>query len=52
MGIYGIIMSLHEIAKGDWNGLAVQYNITEADMQGFLDYAACFLSNIGNYYAS
>jgi hypothetical protein len=50
--IYDMIILLYDLCGGDWDKLAARCSVIEADMQAFLQYAACFLSNIGNYYAS
>ena len=47
-----MIISLHAACRGDWCELADQSGLDYNDVEAFLDYAACFLSNIGNYYAS
>jgi dipeptidyl-peptidase III len=50
--IYDMIIFLYDYCKGDWNGLAASCEVDEQEMQAFLDYAACFLSDTGNYYMS
>ena len=47
-----MIISLHNTCHGDWCKLADQSGLDYSDVEAFLDYAACFLSNVGNYYAS
>jgi len=37
---------------GDWVSLANQAGVSMVDMRHFLEYAAIFLANIGNYYVS
>lgn len=47
--IYDLILALHKSAKGDWNALAKQAGIEEDEVTRFLEYAAMFLGNNGNY---
>lgn len=53
-GIFDFIMRLYEACKnsyrGDWNALANACRVSHADVNAFLEYAATFLSNMGNYY--
>jgi hypothetical protein len=35
---------------GDWTKMANRYNVAMADVESFLNYAAIFLCNIGNYF--
>lgn len=48
--IFDFIMALYHSCQGDWEVLARQANVDFGDVRLFLDYAAIFLSNIGNYY--
>ena len=52
--IFDFIMELarccQERFSSSWAALAETFDINEADMASFLEYAARFLSNIGNYY--
>lgn len=50
--IFDLIISLHRLCGRDWGQLSQQLAIHKTEMEAFLDYAACFLSNIGNYYVS
>ncbi|KAI1180883.1 peptidase family M49-domain-containing protein [Nemania sp. FL0916] len=50
--IFDFIIQLREFCGGDWQRLARLENVTEPDISAFLEYAATFLSNIGNYYGS
>lgn len=45
-------MSLHHSCGRDWEQLGQRLSMDKADIKEFLDYAACFLSNVGNYYVS
>ncbi|KAL8824918.1 MAG: hypothetical protein Q9170_007999 [Blastenia crenularia] len=38
--------------SGGWANLAVAFKVTHEEMNSFLEYAARFLSNIGNFYGS
>ena len=53
-GIFDFIMQLYEACKnkhhGDWDALADACKVSHADANAFLEYAATFLSNVGNYY--
>ena len=53
-GIFDFIMRLYEACKnsyrGDWDALANACKVSHADVNAFLEYAATFLSNMGNYY--
>jgi dipeptidyl-peptidase-3 len=47
--IYDFIVSLYKASNGDWKGLASKAGVSEQDLQHFLEYAAQFLGNCGNY---
>ncbi|KAH6636664.1 peptidase family M49-domain-containing protein [Chaetomium tenue] len=47
--IYDLILALHKTAGGDWKALAEKANIDEQGLSAFLEYAAQFLGNSGNY---
>jgi len=47
--IYDFIMALHAASGGDWHALAQKADVNEKDMASFLEYAAMFLGNCGNY---
>ncbi|CAK7263119.1 hypothetical protein SEPCBS119000_000320 [Sporothrix epigloea] len=47
--IYDFILALNKTAAGDWPALAAKAGIEEADLTAFLQYAAQFLGNSGNY---
>ncbi|KAI9699009.1 MAG: hypothetical protein M1836_003198 [Candelina mexicana] len=47
--IYDFIISLYEACKGNWKHAQDKANISDRDLQGFLEYAAQFLGNCGNY---
>ncbi|KAF2280327.1 dipeptidyl peptidase III [Westerdykella ornata] len=50
--IFDYILKLYESCSGDWNVLVVEGYISRRDCDAFLDYAAVFLSNLGNYHGS
>ncbi|EQB50489.1 peptidase family M49 [Colletotrichum gloeosporioides Cg-14] len=47
--IYNYIIALHKASGGDWNSLAKKAGVDEAQLTHFLEYAAQFLGNNGNY---
>lgn len=47
--IYDFIVALHKSAGGDWKALAEKAGVDELGLTGFLQYAAQFLGNSGNY---
>lgn len=53
-GIFDFIMRLYEACKnryrGHWDALANACEVSHGDVNAFLEYAAAFLSNMGNYY--
>jgi dipeptidyl-peptidase-3 len=46
---YDFILSLYKVAGGDWKGLAKKAGVDDAGLTAFLEYAAMFLGNNGNY---
>ena len=48
-GIYDFIMSLYQVHNGDWKQLQAETKISDQTLQQFLQYAAQFLGNAGNY---
>lgn len=46
---YDFILALHKSAGGDWKALAQRANVDEQGLTAFLQYAAQFLGNGGNY---
>lgn len=51
-GIFDFIMDLYHACDGKWDTLVTQSNITSEELERFLEYAAMFLCNLGNYYVS
>ncbi|CAI6259664.1 unnamed protein product [Periconia digitata] len=50
--IFDFILELYRSFSGDWDMLVAEGYIGQECCDAFLDYAATFLSNIGNYYGS
>src|SRR6266487_4623455 len=48
--IFDFILETHRACDGKWEMLAQQVGISHEALEGYLDYAAVFLANIGNYY--
>ena len=48
--IFDFILEVSRYCKGDWSGLASSLKILPDELRPFLEYAAVFLGNIGNYY--
>ena len=49
--IFDLIISLYRSCNGDWKKVQKQAGISDADLEAFLEYAAQFLGNVGNYKA-
>lgn len=47
--IYDLILALHKASNGDWKALAAKADVDEQGLTAFLEYAAQFLGNSGNY---
>ncbi|KAG6053989.1 hypothetical protein E4U17_004171 [Claviceps sp. LM77 group G4] len=47
--IYDLILTLHKSCNGDWQGLAKKAGVEDTELTSFLEYAAMFLGNNGNY---
>jgi hypothetical protein len=50
--IFDFIMDLYQACGGKWDTLVTQCNITSEELASFLEYAAMFLCNLGNFYVS
>lgn len=48
--IFNLIFELHQSCSGAWEALIDSCDISKSDLEDFLEYAALFLANIGNYY--
>ncbi|OJI87134.1 hypothetical protein ASPTUDRAFT_54154 [Aspergillus tubingensis CBS 134.48] len=51
-GIFDFIMALYHGCDGNWEQLATETGVSVQELENFLEYAATFLSNIGNYFGS
>lgn len=47
--IYDFIVHLYNYGKGDWAKLGKEAGVSDTELKAFLDYAAQFLGNSGNY---
>lgn len=47
--IYDLIIGLYIHCKGDWKSLQQEVNLSDGELQDFLNYSAQFLGNAGNY---
>ncbi|EFY86868.1 dipeptidyl peptidase, putative [Metarhizium acridum CQMa 102] len=47
--IYDLILTLHKSCNGNWDALAKKAGVDDAELTSFLEYAAMFLGNNGNY---
>ncbi|ODA81781.1 hypothetical protein RJ55_00285 [Drechmeria coniospora] len=47
--IYDLILALHKSCNGDWDALAKKAAVDGPELTFFLEYAAMFLGNLGNY---
>ncbi|PYH36595.1 dipeptidyl peptidase III [Aspergillus neoniger CBS 115656] len=51
-GIFDFIMALYHSCDGNWEQLATETGVSVQELENFLNYAATFLSNVGNYFGS
>ncbi|KAH9211492.1 peptidase family M49-domain-containing protein [Leptodontidium sp. 2 PMI_412] len=49
--IFDFIMDLYHACDGKWDTSVAQCNITSEELTSFLEYAAMFLCNLGNFYS-
>jgi hypothetical protein len=49
-GVFDFIMALYHFCDGQWEQLADKALVNLNEVQKFLEFAATFLSNIGNYF--
>jgi dipeptidyl-peptidase-3 len=47
--IYDFIIELYKSSNGDWKAIQQKASISDEELQHFLQYAAQFLGNCGNY---
>lgn len=50
--IFDFIMDLYEACDRNWETLVARGNTTPGELASFLEYAATFLCNLGNFYVS
>lgn len=50
--IFDFIVHLHRSCEGNWEELRDQLSIPDDELTKFLDFAAMFLGNMGNFYVS
>ncbi|KAK6527450.1 hypothetical protein TWF694_004439 [Orbilia ellipsospora] len=48
--IFDIILELYKICQGDWKSYGEKVEVDEEEITKFLQYAATFLHNLGNYF--
>ncbi|KAK5015820.1 hypothetical protein LTR39_002412, partial [Cryomyces antarcticus] len=48
--IFDFILDLYRVCNGDWGKITAHAGVSAHEMQHFLEYAAVFLGNVGNYY--
>ena len=48
--IFDLILELYAACSGNWQLLAQEIGVSDQEIDKFLDYAATFLSNLGNYH--
>ncbi|KAG9242072.1 peptidase family M49-domain-containing protein [Calycina marina] len=52
IGIFDLLLEIYAHFSGEWSKLAEECELSQADVDSFVDYSATFLSNVGNYYGS
>ncbi|KAI1079291.1 dipeptidyl peptidase III [Whalleya microplaca] len=52
LAIFDFILELRRSSGGEWQQLCKSHNVPREELDSFLEFAATFLSNIGNYYGS
>ena len=50
--IFDFIMDLYHACGGNWGALVARCDIAAEELAAFLEYAATFLCNLGNFYVS
>ncbi len=50
--IFDFILEMFRACDGEWAGLSSSASVSPESVREFLEYAATFLGNIGNYYVS
>lgn len=51
-GIFDLIIELYQSCSGQWTVFVDEGCVSQEELSAFLDYAALFLSNLGNYFVS
>lgn len=51
IGIFDFIMEVYDRVQGQWQNLVICLYASAEEVKAFVEYAALFLSNLGNYYA-
>lgn len=47
--IYDLLLDLYSAVDGDWKSLLTKQQLGKDDLDNFLDFAAMFFANLGNY---
>lgn len=50
--IFDFIIGLYDACEGKWNDIVDRCGVTPNELENFLEYAALFLCNLGNFYVS
>lgn len=50
--IFDLIIELYRSCSGRWTVFVDEGRVSKEELSAFLDYAALFLSNLGNYFVS
>lgn len=50
--IFDFIMNIYDACGGEWDSLVAGCGVTSEEVAAFLEYAATFLCNLGNFYVS
>ena len=48
--IFDFIVQLYHACSGNWKQLCVDLEVSDNDLTKFLEFAAVFLGNVGNFY--
>lgn len=48
--IFDFIVQLYHLCSGNWERLCVELKVSDNELTKFLEFAAVFLGNIGNFY--
>ena len=50
--VFDFILEVHKSCNGKWDDLLNCCGVSKHELDAFLEYAALFLGNVGNYYVS